>query len=130
MTANFSEKRSLRDLESVLNTRTRVWLIRGEVEVCLKLETDVNGQEWYVYDVYGGSGNTFKGEVPCWSFPHFNGAYDTYSYVPVPHCFKTIEELMASTYIGLDAQKSVWAYDVDEYARCLTIAESMRSTHQ
>jgi hypothetical protein len=64
----FSTPRKLRDLEEVINTRTPVWDIDGSGDVRIKLDTDVNGQEWYVLSD-DRSGDPLYGKVECWAFP-------------------------------------------------------------
>lgn len=108
----FSPLGKLVDLEAVINTRTPVWDIGRNGDVRIKLDTDVNGQEWYV--IWPNDGRCpIKGIVPCWAFPHFNGSFDTYGYEPVEYCFKTLASLLEAYPTGL----SMWAYDEAEYAQ-------------
>src|SRR5437588_2679647 len=83
----------LSSLEEVAKTRTPIW-DEWSGDIRIKLDTDVNGQEWYVIQDDSKRGGAFTGEVPCWAFPHFNGSHDFYSYVPVSFCFKTFASLL------------------------------------
>ncbi len=117
MEPKFSTPSKLSDLEAVINTRTPVWDIAGSGDIHIKLDTAVNGQEWYVLFDDSQWNGCFEGEVSCWAFPHFNGAHDTYCYEPVAFCFKTFAELLASEYLKAPwKERAIWAYDEEEYA--------------
>ncbi len=106
----------LSSLEAVAKTRTSIFGgVYGDVHI--KLDTDVNDQEWYVVVDDTGLCSTFKGEVPCWAFPHFNGAHDFYRYVPVPFCFKTFASLLEAYPQYTECKE--WFYDEIEYAERL-----------
>jgi len=113
----FSIPRKLIDLEEVINTRTPVWDIDGSGDVRIKFDTDVNGQEWYVLSD-DRNVDPLYGKVECWAFPHFNGAFDQYRYVPVAFCFKTFAELLAA----YPTERAMWGYNEEEYARRLAHA--------
>jgi len=115
METKFSTPSKLVDLEEVIDTRTPVWDIYGSGDVRIKLDTDVNDQEWYVLSD-DRSKEPLYGKVECWAFPHFNGAHDQYSYEPVAFCFKTFAELLEA----YPTERAIWAYDEDEYAGRLT----------
>lgn len=108
----FSALSKLIDLEEVVNTRTPVWNIGGNGDIRVKLDTDVNDQEWYVLS-NAERGEPLEGMVSCWAFPHFNGAYDQYGYEPVNFCFKTFAALLESFH----TENVVWAYDIEEHTR-------------
>ncbi|HEX3639898.1 MAG TPA: hypothetical protein VHV10_01265 [Ktedonobacteraceae bacterium] len=108
----YSNPRLLSSLEEVAKTRTPIWDISGSGDIRIKLDTDVNGQEWYVIEDNSQRGGSFTGEVQCWAFPHFNGAHDFYSYVPVSFCFKTFASLLEE--YPQHTKDARWHYDEKE----------------
>jgi len=117
MEKKFSPLSKLADLEAVINTRTPVWDIGRNGDVRIKLDTDVNDQEWYVLSD-DRNVEPLYGKVECWAFPHFNGAHDQYSYEPVAFCFKTFAELLAAH----PTERAIWGYNLDEYAQRVRMA--------
>lgn len=117
--AKFSTPRKLADLEEVINTRTPVWDIGGSGDVRVKLDTDVNDKEWYVLTNVE-RGEPLTGLVPCWAFPHFNGAYDQFAYEPAQFCFKNLDQLLGA----FPTDRAIWAYDKEEYARRLEMSKN------
>lgn len=116
----FSTHRKLVDLETVINTRTPVWDVGGSGDVRIKLDTDVNGQDWYVLSD-DRSRDPLYGQVACWAFPHFNGAHDQYAYEPVAFCFKTFAGLLEAH----PTERAIWAYNEAEYAERLIRVEDI-----
>lgn len=111
-----STPRLLSSLEEVAKTRTPIFY--GEYGyVRIKLDTDVNEQEWYVIEDDSKRGGAFTGEVPCWAFPHWCGSHDMYRYVPVAFCFKTFASLLEEypQYTKYEG----WFYDEKEYTQRL-----------
>lgn len=99
------------DLEEVINTRTPIWDIGRNGDVRIKLDTDVNGQEWYVISPDDGRHGPIEGIVSCWAFPHWNGDFETYAYVPVAYCFKTFAALLDAH----PTERAIWGYNEREY---------------
>jgi hypothetical protein len=95
----------------VVNTRTPVWDIKGTGDIRVKLDTDVSGQEWYVFSDDSGRAEPLEGMVSCRAFPHFNGAHDQFRYEPVAFCFKTFAALLEAH----PTESIIWAYDLEEY---------------
>lgn len=120
MERTFSTPSKLVDLETVTNTRTPVWDIDGSGDIRIKLDTDVNGQEWYVITDDSSGCEPFDGIAYCWAFPHFNGAHDYYRYVPCAFCFKTFAELL----VAHPTERAIWAYDLEEYAQRIKVSSS------
>jgi hypothetical protein len=116
--AKFSTPSKLIDLEAVVNTRTPVWDIAGSGDVRIKLDTDVNDQEWYVLSDDSKWGGYFKGKVECWAFPHWCGSHDQYAYEPVAFCFKTFTELLEAH----PTEHAIWGYDVAKYEQRVRMA--------
>jgi hypothetical protein len=57
----YSTPRLLSSLEEVAKTRTPIWDISGSGDIRIKLDTDVNGQEWYVISDDSKRGRAFTG---------------------------------------------------------------------
>lgn len=120
-TSKFSTPSLLINLEEVAKTRTPIW-DEWSGDIRIKLDTDVNGQEWYVIQDNSNRGGTFTGEVPCLAFPHWCGSHDMYSYVPVPFCFKTFASLLEE--YPQHTKHAKWHYDKEEYRQRLEHAIS------
>jgi len=113
----YSTPRLLSSLEEVAKTRTPIWDISGSGDIRIKLDTDVNDQEWYVIEDDSKRCGAFSGEVPCWAFPHWNGGNDFYRYVPVAFCFKTFASLLEE--YPQHTKYEEWSYDEEEHTERL-----------
>lgn len=112
-------------LEKVLNTGTSVWYdINDDRTVRIQVEADASGQLWYVLKgvAYWPSPTDvawwkarYTGVVSCWCFPHFDGYFDVFAYVPTYLCFATLAELVASEPFADWASVTEWVYDTAIY---------------